>query len=359
MTNTRIIAARTSAIAFAAAALATVPQVAHADATPECNAGVVAGQTECGANSSTSGLNSTAIGDSAAAAQRGTAVGQAATITTGFGVAVGHDTRVNGDLGTAVGAQARVTGNSSVAIGAGSTDGGNSNVVSVGRVGGERTIINVGSGAVTANSTDAVNGSQLFAVNATATSAAADAASAGVITPRRRGRPPMQYHAALDTSATTTAICVVRSQDGEIALETSVTTDPEAIWRVLKPYADRLLLVGHEATGWSAWLHRELEARGLPMVLLTAAAHPPVLSRAPGRKNAPAPNQRTGQGKRRERYAPPAMVRQRPPFVPIRARCYEAKFGVGMRGSTTVWDRRLCCDAPKAAPAKAHRVGAA
>lgn len=78
----------------------------------------------------------------------------------------------------------------------------------------------------------------------------------------------MQFHAALDTSATTTAICVVRSEDGEISLETSVTTDPEAIWKALKPYTERLLLVGHEATGWSAWLHCELEARGLPMVLL-------------------------------------------------------------------------------------------
>jgi len=57
----------------------------------------------------------------------------------------------------------------------------------------------------------------------------------------------MQYHAALDTSATTTAICVVRSQDGEIELETSVTTDPVAIWRALKPYAERLLLVGMAA----------------------------------------------------------------------------------------------------------------
>ncbi|AKM11069.1 IS110 family transposase [Qipengyuania citrea] len=78
----------------------------------------------------------------------------------------------------------------------------------------------------------------------------------------------MQYHAALDTSATTTAICVVKAKDGEIALETSVTTDPEAIWQALEPYANRLLLVGHEATSWSAWLHRELEKHGIPMVLL-------------------------------------------------------------------------------------------
>ena len=78
----------------------------------------------------------------------------------------------------------------------------------------------------------------------------------------------MQYDAALDTSATTTAICVVNSRDGAVVLEASATTDPDAIFRVLAPYAPRLRLVGHEATTWSAWLHRELEARGVPMVML-------------------------------------------------------------------------------------------
>lgn len=78
----------------------------------------------------------------------------------------------------------------------------------------------------------------------------------------------MKLDAALDTSATTTAICVVNSRDGSILLETTVTTDPDAIFRVLEPYLSRLHLVGHEATSWSAWLHRELEARGVPMVLL-------------------------------------------------------------------------------------------
>jgi len=53
-----------------------------------------------------------------------------------------------------------------------------------------------------------------------------------------------------------------------VLLETTVTTDPQAIYGVLEPYAPRLHLVGHEATSWSAWLHRELEARGIPMVLL-------------------------------------------------------------------------------------------
>ena len=37
----------------------------------------------------------------------------------------------------------------------------------------------------------------------------------------------MKLDAALDTSATTTAICVVNSRDGAVVLETSVTTDPD------------------------------------------------------------------------------------------------------------------------------------
>jgi transposase len=78
----------------------------------------------------------------------------------------------------------------------------------------------------------------------------------------------MKLDAALDTSATTTAICIVNSRDGAIVLETTVPTDPDAIARVLTPFLPRLHLVGHEATGWSAWLHRELESRDVPMVLL-------------------------------------------------------------------------------------------
>lgn len=87
----------------------------------------------------------------------------------------------------------------------------------------------------------------------------------------------MKLDAALDTSATTTAVCVVNSRDGSIILETSVLTDPDAIFRVLEPYASRLNLVGHEATSCSAWLHRELEKRGIPMVLLETHRAAPML----------------------------------------------------------------------------------
>jgi transposase len=78
----------------------------------------------------------------------------------------------------------------------------------------------------------------------------------------------MKLDAALDTSATTTAICIVNSRDGSVVLEATVPSKPDAIFRVLEPYLPQLHLVGHEATSWSAWLHHELEMHGLPMVLL-------------------------------------------------------------------------------------------
>ncbi|MDQ0086121.1 autotransporter adhesin [Variovorax boronicumulans] len=70
-----------------------------------------------------------------------------------------------GPNSTAIGSGATATGNNSVALGAGSSDGGQSNVVSVGSVGAERRVINVAAGNLSATSTDAVNGSQLYATN--------------------------------------------------------------------------------------------------------------------------------------------------------------------------------------------------
>jgi hypothetical protein len=72
----------------------------------------------------------------------------------------------------------------------------------------------------------------------------------------------MTYDAAVDTLATTTAICVVASRTGEIVRESSMITDPDAIFGVLAPYLPRLHLVGHEATTWSARLHGTPFRRG-------------------------------------------------------------------------------------------------
>jgi trimeric autotransporter adhesin len=85
-----------------------------------------------------------------------------------------------GSDATAVGFGASATGTNSVAIGAGSTDGGKANVVSVGAVGAERQIVNVAAGSVTAASTDAINGGQLFGLS---TSTAAALGGGSVVNP--------------------------------------------------------------------------------------------------------------------------------------------------------------------------------
>jgi transposase len=63
-----------------------------------------------------------------------------------------------------------------------------------------------------------------------------------------------------------TAICVVDDK-GQVALQATVVTDPEAIKLALKPYLGRRR-VGHGAGALSPWLHPELLKLGLPAVCL-------------------------------------------------------------------------------------------
>jgi transposase len=79
----------------------------------------------------------------------------------------------------------------------------------------------------------------------------------------------MEYFAGLDVSMEETSICVI-DQEGKFVLETKVETDPDAIFAALRPYAERLRRVGHEAGSFSPWLQVELQQRGLPMVCLEA-----------------------------------------------------------------------------------------
>jgi len=78
----------------------------------------------------------------------------------------------------------------------------------------------------------------------------------------------MTLYAAFDTSATTTVICIIAGRDGSPVFETTVPTDPDSLYAALAPYLPRLQRVGVEAGSWSAWLHRELTAKGVPMVIL-------------------------------------------------------------------------------------------
>ncbi|WP_319001744.1 YadA-like family protein [Burkholderia cepacia] len=88
--------------------------------------------------------------------------GTPAVASGALAVAIGSDARAASANSLALGSGARVTGNGSVAIGYNSV-ANQSNVVSVGDVGRERKIVNVADGDVAFQSTDAVNGGQLYA----------------------------------------------------------------------------------------------------------------------------------------------------------------------------------------------------
>ena len=161
-----------------------------------------------GVNSSiTSSASGVAIGNNAKlnSAADGIAIGSSANVTSvANGIAIGKNVKVDGEnsvsLGpnsavsavqaTAIGSLANATKDNSVALGANATtdtdatqqasatlNGLNYGTfegqvtdpgmqVSVGSVGAERQIKNVGSGEISTTSTDAINGSQLYATNA-------------------------------------------------------------------------------------------------------------------------------------------------------------------------------------------------
>jgi transposase len=74
----------------------------------------------------------------------------------------------------------------------------------------------------------------------------------------------MEHFAGLDVATATTAVCIVDGSGASI-LEQSGPTDPAQIAQILAPYGQTLIRVGHEAGSLSPWLHRELEALGVPI----------------------------------------------------------------------------------------------
>ncbi|MFP4897462.1 hypothetical protein ACLFKU_43965, partial [Paraburkholderia sp. EG304] len=116
---------------------------------------------------------------------KSTAIGFNTNATGAAAVALGDTAGATGEFSLALGARAAATHANSVALGADSTTsaavspsgtsirgtnyffaGSNPiGTVSVGSVGNERTITNVAAGRLSATSTDAVNGSQLYATN--------------------------------------------------------------------------------------------------------------------------------------------------------------------------------------------------
>ena len=142
--------------------------------------------TALGRKAQATGGQSTAVGSGAeASAQHATAVGTSSKASGAGSAALGLQASASAGQAVAIGRGANASEDSSVALGAYSTTdaavGTNSatvngitysgfagtspeSTVSVGSSGAERTVTNVAAGRVTADSTDAINGSQLYQV---------------------------------------------------------------------------------------------------------------------------------------------------------------------------------------------------
>ena len=128
-----------------------------------------AGAVAIGENNTATGIGAVALGSTAVAnGNSAIAIGTAANAALAGNVAIGGGTVATAATTTAVGLGASATGANSAAIGAGSTDGGQANTFAVGgtAAGTQRRVINVAAGNVSATSTDAINGTQLFTLSA-------------------------------------------------------------------------------------------------------------------------------------------------------------------------------------------------
>ena len=141
-----------------------------------------------GSRAQSSGVSATAVGtNSRAQGQQSIAVGEDAQATDLGGIAIGASALANNANDVALGSSsvtAAAVGTSNATVGT-TTYGefaGTAplSTVSIGAVGAERTLTNVAAGRITAASTDAINGSQLFSVANTLSTSITDVAAAGV-----------------------------------------------------------------------------------------------------------------------------------------------------------------------------------
>src|SRR6185437_16108748 len=162
----------------------------HANSTATDSLAAGAESVAIGPQTTVNGDNGIGMGNGAIVQQTapgGTAIGQNATVNLADGVALGTNATSNGIQALALGAGTQAAYAGSVALGAGSvtaapvaTAGTTLNgttynfagttpgsTVSVGGVGAERTVTNLAAGRISATSTDAINGSQLYASNQT------------------------------------------------------------------------------------------------------------------------------------------------------------------------------------------------
>ena len=79
----------------------------------------------------------------------------------------------------------------------------------------------------------------------------------------------MEQYIGLDVSLKETHICVVDGS-GKVACRGREMTRPDLLARAIRHLAPSAALVVLETGGQSSWLHRELAARGLPVVIVDA-----------------------------------------------------------------------------------------
>ncbi|WFU86425.1 YadA-like family protein [Rhizobium sp. CC1099] len=160
----------------------------HANSTASDSLAVGVDSVAIGPRTTVNGDNGIGMGNGAVVqmtAPGGIAIGQNSTVNLADGIALGTNSTANGVQAMALGAGATASEPGSVALGAGSTTAAAvattgttingvaytfagaspTSTVSVGSAGSERTITNVAAGRISAVSTDAINGSQLYATN--------------------------------------------------------------------------------------------------------------------------------------------------------------------------------------------------
>ncbi|KAB2654884.1 calcium-binding protein [Brucella tritici] len=166
----------------------TATQYFHANSAAPDSLAIGTDSIAVGPSTVVNGDNGIGMGNGSivdATAPGGTAIGQDAHVMMADGIALGTSSQAGGEQAIAIGAGAVADHYLGVALGSGSMTAaavGTSeivingqtyafagatpeSVVSIGAVGAERQLINVAAGRVTADSTDAINGSQLFATN--------------------------------------------------------------------------------------------------------------------------------------------------------------------------------------------------
>jgi transposase len=78
----------------------------------------------------------------------------------------------------------------------------------------------------------------------------------------------MEHYVGLDVSLEETSLCI--DSEGNTVREVKISTEPAVIRSALEGFADRLSRIGVEASSLGLWLYRELQADGLPIIVVEA-----------------------------------------------------------------------------------------